>query len=315
MMKSSRTNRQIVQFKGEGNGPILIVIGSIHGNEHAGVKGIKLVEKMLEVEPITNPNFSFRGQLYGLIGNVSAFDQNVRYIEEDLNRIWQTEIISSLRESEVALKNERHELFELLNFITDIISKHPDEEICILDLHTTSSPGGIFAIPNSDPKSQAISRKLHAPVILDMLQGISGTTLHYFNEQNFPNKKVTCVTFEAGQHEEKMSINRCIAAIVNCLRSIGCVSQEDVENIHDHVLSEYAEKFPAASRLIHKHSIEESDQFKMLPGFSNFDVIRKGQKLGEDKEGDIICPMDGLILMPLYQKQGNEGFYIIRPES
>jgi succinylglutamate desuccinylase len=50
----------------------------------------------------------------------------------------------------------------------------------------------------------------------------------------------------------------------------------------------------------------------MLPGFNNFDKIVKGQPLAKDKNGPIYASIDGYILMPLYQKQGEDGFFIIQ---
>ena len=50
----------------------------------------------------------------------------------------------------------------------------------------------------------------------------------------------------------------------------------------------------------------------MKEGFKNFDRIEKGQLLATDRHGNILSPTDGLILMPLYQKQGENGFFIVR---
>ncbi len=51
---------------------MLICLGGIHGNEPAGVMAVDLILKMLEVEPITNPDFEFRGTIVGIRGNMQA---------------------------------------------------------------------------------------------------------------------------------------------------------------------------------------------------------------------------------------------------
>ena len=51
----------------------------------------------------------------------------------------------------------------------------------------------------------------------------------------------------------------------------------------------------------------------MEPGFRNFDPVRRAQILATDRDGEITAPESGLIMMPLYQKQGNDGFFIVRP--
>ncbi len=60
------------------------------------------------------------------------------------------------------------------------------------------------------------------------------------------------------------------------------------------------------------HRIRAGDAFQMLPNFKNFQAVRKGQALARDIHGWILAPEDGLILMPLYQKQGSDGFFLVK---
>lgn len=313
IMRKEINNRIIMEYEGQQNGPLFFVIAGIHGNEKAGIYALQLVSKMLEVEPITNPSFSFHGKLIGLTGNVAAVNNKVRYIHKDLNRIWSKEAINAnKKKSKSFLTSEEKEQLELLAIIDDEKENYNPTAIYILDLHTTSSGGGIFTIPNDDESSLSIAKTLHAPVILNMLEGIKGTTLHYFNNDLSDKIKITSVTFEAGKHDDPLSINRCIAAIITFLRTIGCVAQEDVENIHDDILKDYSLNLPALSKLIYKHEILPGDNFIMKPGYKNFQPIKKDDVLAQDRSGVIQSHCDGLILMPLYQPQGEEGFYVIK---
>ena len=63
--KKSKDNRSFMK---------IFVLGGVHGNEKTG---IRLVEK-LQQEPLKN--------VTAMLGNPEAVNQNVRYIEEDLNR-------------------------------------------------------------------------------------------------------------------------------------------------------------------------------------------------------------------------------------
>ncbi|MFT6360775.1 MAG: succinylglutamate desuccinylase, partial [Saprospiraceae bacterium] len=38
----------------------------------------------------------------------------------------------------------------------------------------------------------------------------------------------------------------------------------------------------------------------------------KGEILATDKNGNVVAKQDSLILMPLYQKQGDDGFFLIK---
>ncbi len=180
-----------------------------------------------------------------------------------------------------------------------------------MDLHTTTAFGGIFSIATDDPESQRIAVELHAPVIRGLINGIQGTTLHYFNNDNFDVPTV-CVTFESGQHDEGLSVKRAIAAITNCMRSVGCVRAEDVENRHDKILIEYSKGLPKIADLLYCHSILPGDEFVMAPGYENFQKVSLGEILAHDRKGEIRSKNDGRILMPLYQKQGEDGFFLIK---
>lgn len=305
--------RIIGAYSGQEKGPLLIGIGGMHGNEPAGLQALDILFKLLELEPESNPDFHFRGRFVGLRGNVQAIARGVRYIEKDLNRQWKPENVDRILSSPMeSLQAEDLEVRELLETIHREIEDYQPEKIVLLDLHTTTAYGGIFAIATDDPESIKIAVELHAPVITGLLDGVQGTTLHYFNTQQI-GRETVAVCFESGQHNEILSVNRAIAAIINCMRTIGCVVADHVENRHDSLLIEYSRGLPKVSSLITSHAIAPEDEFCMLPDYKNFQEVRAGEILAYDKRGAIRAPEDGCILMPLYQKQGSDGFFLIKP--
>ena len=307
--------RIIGSYEGTEKGPLLIVLGALHGNESAGVKAIDIVLKMLEVEPITNPHFKLSGKMVGLIGNRKAYNLNKRYIDQDLNRMWLPITFDRInRLPQIEWTSEEHELQDLLKTVRKIINDYKPEYCVLLDIHTTSSLGGIFVIPNDSESSIQLAITTNAPVIKGMLKGIQGTTLQYFTSENM-GFNIDSIAFEAGHHEDKLSINRAIAAIVNCMRSINMVRADDVESVHDQILVKYSTGFPQVSELIYKHHINKGDNFTMTPGYKNFDPVKKGDLLGRDIYGDILSQFDALILMPLYQSLGDDGFFLIKDVS
>jgi len=44
-----------------------------------------------------------------------------------------------------------------------------------------------------------------------------------------------------------------------------------------------------------------------------FERIYEGEILAKNQDGEIISKHDGNIFMPLYQKEGRDGFFIIEP--
>ncbi len=324
MVKTIQTEHIIGEYEGEEKGPLIICLAGMHGNEPAGVLALKIIFQLLEKEPVSNPSFHYKGKITGLLGNTQAYRIDKRHFIKDLNRLWTVDNIQRLKQLDAEdLHSEDREMKELLDILEDQIVSYQPERIIMLDLHTTSAGGGIFTIATDDEESIRIAVELHAPVITGMLQGIKGTTLHYFNKKNLADlapeaaclQHATGVAFEAGQHEDPLSVNRCIASIINCMRSVGSVMAEDVENRHDSLLQEYSKDLPKIAELIKVHSIGPLDGFEMLPGYKNFQPVQRGEHLANDRHGPIFAPEDGLILMPLYQSQGSDGFFLIKEKA
>lgn len=306
-------NKRIIgDFAGQEKGPLLIVLGAVHGNEPAGVKALEYTFKMLEVEPITNPSFVFSGRLIGILGNRRAYKTGDRYIDTDLNRIWSAENVKRIKSTPTAsLNSEEKELRETLKLIRRFVKEEKTSHCIILDVHTTSSSGGIFAIPGDTPNALSIAKHLNAPVINGMLDGISGTTMHYFNEATL-GVPTDILAFESGQHDDQKSINRAIAGIINIMKALSMVREADVENIHNSILSEYSKNLPRVSTLLYKYEISPDETFVMDPGYKNFDIVKKGKRLASSNGKPVICQYDGRIIMPLYQRQGQDGFFIVK---
>lgn len=305
-------NRIIGIYEGEIKGPLLIVLSGIHGNETAGILALEQLFELLLKEPDQNPGFSFTGKLIGLRGNLRAIAANQRFIRKDLNRQWTPENIQRVLNTSISsLDTEDLELRALIQLIRTEIKEYQPAELIICDLHTTTADGGIFTVVSEDPRSIQIGLGLNAPVIRGMLKGITGTSLHYFNNDNF-DCPTTALAFESGQHDDPMSVSRAVAALVSCLRATKMVRPEEVAYHHDQLLREYARDLPPLSELVAVHPVLPGDKFVMRPGYINFQTIKKGEILAHDSKGEISAPMDGRLLMPLYQPKGEDGFFIVQ---
>lgn len=308
-------NRIIGRYEGEGQGPLFICLGAMHGNEPAGVKAIELVLKMLEVEPIRHPQFRYRGNFVGLVGNLKAYQEGKRFIDKDLNRSFNAEKLDMLKQKNAEdLKQEDKEFLGLDKTVRKLIDKYDPSEVILLDLHTTSSHGGIFTICRDIDHDIELGKAMHAPIVLGMLEGLQGTTLHYFVTEHL-GVKTTPITFESGQHVEGLSVTRAVAGIINCMKAIGSIAADVVENHHEDILIKYSESLPKVTRLFARHAIVDNDGFTMNPGYLNFQKVFQGEIVGENKNGPVTIETDGRILMPLYQKQGEDGFFLVKEVS
>lgn len=312
--------RIIGQYNGDKHGDLIIAIGAIHGNEPAGVHALQMLFDMLEKEPLRNPAFRFNGRLVGIVGNIQALERRMRFVKKDLNRQlttenldkWRTHLATNSDEKtpQYAPTFEDLESSELIQTIENEVIKYKPKRLVILDLHTTSADGGIFSIVSDDPESVALAEQLHAPVVRGLINSVGGSTLHYFNDQNMGVPTVA-IAFESGKHDDLYSVRRAVAWLVHALRATGVVSTHDVENRHEIILKNYSRDLPKTVQLVGNHPISPADEFKMFGNFRNFQPVRKGEILAKDRNGFIVAPQDCRILMPLYQTQGSDGFFLV----
>ena len=292
-------------------GPLLIVTSQLHGNEPAGTIAVERLLQMLDAEWEKNPNFSFSGKLVGLRGNLAAIEQGLRFMEQDLNRMWKQEKMDLLLSKDLSeLSGEELECVLLHAHIQHEIDVYQPEFVFVLDLHTTTASGGIFTIPSEHPKAHAIAKSLHAPVVHGLIDSLEGTLAEYVLSHPWGVPSYSLV-FEAGQHHAPHSVRNATSALVHTLQALEMVKASDVEHFHKQRLQYHSTGLPLETQLLYRHKVQESDHFHMLPGFFNFMPIFKGQALARDKAGIIASPYEGYILMPLYQRQGEDGFFLL----
>ena len=310
----TRLKRVIGTFDDGLPGPLIIAISGIHGNESMPYKAIDYVLKMLEVEHVTNPEFRYKGRFVGLCGNLAALKAGRRFIDKDMNRIWSEELIELLSTPSYIPRNqEERELQALWRQIHKEVKRYPSEQVVILDFHTTSAEGGIFCMPAHDDRSLELAFELYIPVVEGLMDTVPDSCLSFMTESHLKHPTVA-ISIEVGQHEDPNCIYVAIASIINTMRAIGSVNQEDVESRHDDILKHHATGLPRLSRLYYIHNISPEDEFKMLPGFKNFQMVTRGTTLAHDRRGAIHCQEDSILLMPLYQAQGSEGFFLMRKD-
>lgn len=309
--------RIIGSFEGQTPGPLIIAIGALHGNEPAGVLALESVLEALESERRDHADFKFNGKLLGVIGNAQAFLLRQRFLEQDLNRSWVDDMLASVQSGPIEnLSAEAREIAEIIRLLREECQAFLGQQIVFLDLHTTSAEGGIFSIPTDEADSLDLARHLGAPAILGLQENISGTLLGYAKAGGFfvspASSDPLCIAFEAGQHQSPHSVARAAIAVVRCLRASGCIEPEAMNEFLDRLSLPALATIPPVVRFRYAHHIEAEDRFKMRPGYVNFQPIVAGEHLADDVRGPVLSPENGLILMPLYQAKGSDGFFIVR---
>jgi succinylglutamate desuccinylase len=295
--------RIIGEFEGKENGPLIILIGGLHGNELTGIKAIEQVFRKIREEKM-----EINGRIIGIRGNIKAIGKKQRYIDYDLNRCWTDEHVQHITDENTHLVfSEDKEILELLDFFNGAPDHKVTQKICV-DLHTTSSDNGNFIVVPEIRADHAIIKALKLPLILDLEKHIKGTLLKFLTKRDF-----LAFAFEGGLIGSEVAVKLHVAGIWEILLTSGAISEKQLNGIMQigTLLQTFAAELPHKLRVRHHYWITEEDHFRMKPGFLNFQKVKAGEVVAEDRNGPIEIPLDGLIFMPLYQRSGNDGFFIV----
>ncbi len=294
----------IASVGGSFPGPTLLILGGIHGNEPAGVLAADRV-----LPRIQERRADLRGEVVLLRGNTRALERKVRYIDADLNRQWTADNVRR-RDSGNRGRPEMSELLEqgeLFAALREAVSRARGD-VYFVDLHTTSAPGKPFATVGDTLRNRRFALSFPLTIVLGLEEQIDGTLLEYLN-----NLGAITMGFEAGQHEAITSVDHHEALIWNATVATGNFRREDLAEF-DHCRS-LLKRAGGGRRVVevrHRHAIVPEDGFQMEPGFRNFQPVRRGQVLARDGRGEITARETGLILLPLYQTLGDDGFFLGR---
>lgn len=291
-----------------GRGPSLVVVGGLHGNEPAGVEASVRV-----LEALDGREGAFLGSIHFLVGNRHALAEGSRFLDRDLNRMWTAEGVASLRDGSgpgpvEALHPEDGEQRELLAEI-DAIFGERSGPVYVLDLHTTSGERGVFTSVGDTLENRALALALPVPLVLGLEEQVEGTLQDYLGRRG-----AVSLLFESGQHSEPSAVDRAEAAVWIVLAATGILPREAVPELPSsmEVLREEGRRLPRSLELRHRHPVTPADGFRMDPGWRNFDSVERGEALGSDRSGPVTASESGRVLMPLYQAQGEDGFFLVR---
>lgn len=292
-------------FVGNPSGPTLIVVGSLHGNEPGGAQA--LYEVSVELAELQD---RLKGRVYFLAGNTRALREGVRFIDSDLNRIWTQPNLSSVGCPDLLALSEGKELTELDQTLDSILITAMDE-VFVLDLHSTSADGVPFATVGDTLRNREFAVNFPVTILLGIEEQLDGTLLEYLN-----NAGAVTLGFEGGQHLSGKTVENHKALVRIALTASGILDRDSVPNL-DASRKRLASGNEQARifEVRYRHAITEDDGFEMKPGFHNFDPVLSGDVLGHDKNGEVTAKETGLLLMPLYQKLGEDGYFLGRQIS
>ncbi len=305
VIEELQTSRIIGHISGKEKGPTLVLFAGIHGNEPSGVEALEQVFGELK-----STDLEIKGAVYAIRGNMPALLQKKRYLVHDLNRIWTRSGIDEIEgKSELERSVEENELAAIHLLISEIFATQ-SPPFYFVDFHTTSSPTLPFITINDALINRNFSRLFPVPVILGIEEYLEGPLLSYINQKGYVS-----LGFESGQHFTEEAVTNTISFIWLAMIYCGVLDMEQIPDYKKYYnqLSKAAEGNTIFYEVIFRHCIEKSDKFEMLPGFRSFDKLRKGDAMASHNGQEIKAHKDTIVFMPLYQVQGEEGFFLIRP--
>lgn len=297
-METKKTH--IIAKLGNNPGRKMIIVGGMHGNE---INGVEAIEHVL---PRLNEVFDDnKGEIWFLKGNEPALKAGERFVDKDLNRLWLDEYIHDADDTSIA---DYQSLRILHDLIVNDICKGRFNNCFFLDLHTFSAQSGIFAIPAGNKKSLEFARSFGVPFIENLSDTLPGTALSYFGR-----KGMTSVVFEGGTHNTPEATHNLSAGILHALAQAGFIS-DNLPEVKEgrQLLVDISKNLPHHLELTYRHKLDQYQNFKMQPGYYNFKPIRKSESLAVQNQKIIESPSSGFMLMPLYQKKGSDGFFIVK---
>lgn len=176
--------------RGEGE-PEISVVGSLHGDEPAGAKAI---------ERILSRDIAFLKPVQFIVANEAALEEDVRYLDTDLNRSFPGSRDSDSREERIAA--------ELLETV---------EGTVVLDIHTTQS----------HPEPFATIKRIDQDVI-DLVRGAGVERAVHFPQDNGTMTEYIdrALVVEAGRQGTEEAVDNAVRVITNFLAYVGAIEGE-----------------------------------------------------------------------------------------
>jgi predicted deacylase len=197
-------------FTAAAPGPHLLLLAIMHGNEIAGA---------IALDALLRAGLRPRqGRLTFGFANLAAFARfdpeqptASRYVEEDLNRLWEPEVLDGTRDSlELARARAMRPLIETVD--------------SLVDLHSMLWPSDPLTLSGVTARGRALACAIGRPSLIVADAGhLSGRRLIDFPHFAAANAGAMGVLVETGQHWQAETVANSLAAIGGVLRHLDMV--------------------------------------------------------------------------------------------
>jgi succinylglutamate desuccinylase len=270
-------------FTTKQRGPTVVVMGGVHGNERVGVRVIEELERNLSDNLL-------KGELYLILGNPEAYKLNHRFVETDMNRLFDQENLSVIRKSGSLLNLEQRRVGEVLPIL--------EKAEFLLDLHSTIKPSVPFIFVENTDKHLELATIFETEFIVSVKPNLNCLDLASCTDNFVDSQGGVGLTYESGWHKDNSSFEQVFLKTKKYLNYLGLTTFE---------LQDYS-KNPCSPKhlLIEKAIIPQSDSFRYEKDFKNFDKVSKGALIAKEGNTNILAEKDLYLLFVKEDIQKNK---------
>jgi succinylglutamate desuccinylase len=272
----------------DSNSPKVAILGCVHGNE---IIGKDIIENLLEEIGEGEVN----GEIILIIANLQAYAENKRFIDIDMNRLVEDNIISQIKQKPAQQRNcEETRLVEIVEHLKDINY--------LLDIHATVKPTpSPFLYCQNNPKHLELCGYFNAPIIISPESEEITKTMNSCFDNYADSHGGVGITLEAGWLKQENLYNDTKESVYNYLQNIGILNRKIDKPV----------KYEQKHIMIYKELIAETDNFQFTKDYKNLDFIAKNEVLAKDDNNLISVDRDSYIIFPKKNlSKGSETCYL-----
>jgi predicted deacylase len=266
-------------FPAPAPGPHVVLSALMHGNEICGAIALDRLLRA-EVRPAA-------GKLTFVFANIAAyqsFDRNdpaaSRYLDEDMNRIWNEDVLDGQRTSRELLRAR-------------MLRPVFDSADLLLDIHSMIHASMPLMLTGMEEKHLAFARRVGVPSLLVRDEGHgSGRRLRDYARFSDPGTPAVSLLVECGHHWSRGTAEVATETAWRFLAAAGILFESDAAPW-------LLRKVPKQQSVLVTHRVTaDSENFRFEENFSGLEVIpRAGTVIARDGKTDIRTPYDNCVLI------------------
>jgi len=265
-------DQSITKVIGQMPGSTVAVFAGIHGNERAGVLAMNKVRQSIHVN---------KGVVYFVLANPEAVAQSVRYLEKNLNRLFDPGNTGQTIEDRRA-----RELMKIL-----------DQSDALLDLHGYNGPEDEPFIITGKKGLEIAKRLDFRHVVSEISKAGDGATDCYMESIDKPGLCLEC----GSNFRPEQYVGLAEKSIYQFLQFYGLIDEiVPFNSVNQNTFN------------VKNIVIRQSDNFSFSRDYKNFDKLEADSVFARDGERAYVAKENEYIIFPRpNQKIGQEAFTII----